>query len=115
MNLREKILNAKDIKEELVKIEEWDVEVIVKSMTGLERANFLKNSAGKDGSFDFEKLYPQLVIATTFDPETGEKLFSKEDRDILNSKSAGAIEKIAKIALKMSGLGDDSMDDIKKK
>jgi len=114
MGLRDKILNAKDINEKLVKIEEWDCELLVKSMTGKERANFLKNSS-KEGELDFEKLYPELVIATTYDPETNEKVFGKEDRDIINTKSAGAIEKIAKTALELSGLGEEAQKEIKKK
>lgn len=114
MNLRDKILNAKDIDEKKIKIEEWGVDVVVKSMTGKERATFLKNTSN-GGELDFEKMYPELVIATCYDPDSGDKVFQKEDRDIINTKSAGAIEKIAKIALELSGLGEQSQKEIKKK
>ena len=114
MSLRDKILNAKDIDEKIVEIKEWGCSVMVRSMTGKERAVFLKNTSNGE-TLDFEKMYPELVIATCYDPETKEKVFEKTDRDVINSKSASAIEKIAKVALEISGLGEGSQDKIKKK
>ena len=63
MSLRDKILNAKDIKEEKVFVKEWDAEILVKGMTGKERAKFMKMSV-KGDTMDFEAMYPALVIGT---------------------------------------------------
>jgi hypothetical protein len=114
MNLRDKILNAKDILEEVVEIKEWDVSVMVKGMTGKERASMLKDSMDKDGNTDLHSIFPKLVITCAHDPETGAKIFTNADKDMLNSKSASAVEKIAKKALEMSGLGEDAQEKAKK-
>ena len=110
INLREKILNAKDIREEKITIKEWEVEVLVKGMTGKERANFLKLST-KNDKVDFEAMYPTLVISSTYCPESGEKVFGIGDKDILNTKSASAVEKIAKKVLELSGLDEDAHEE----
>ena len=110
LNLREKILNAKDIKEEKIFIKEWDVELLIKGMTGKERANFLKAST-KNDKVDFESMYPTLVISSTYDPESGEKVFGIADKDIINSKSSAPVEKIAKKVLELSGLDEEAHEE----
>lgn len=108
-NLRDKILNAKDIKTELVVIEEWDTTVEVKSLTAKKRARIIGEAMDGKGKMDFEKLYPDLVISSTYDPETHEPVFQMADRDALNEKSGGALEKIAQVVLKLSGLDKESV------
>lgn len=105
--LRDKIAGIKDIKEEKLHVPEWDVELLVKSLTGAAR-NKILNAAmgGKDGKVDLDKFYPDLVIASCFDPETGEQVFEPTDRDMLLSKNGSALERIAQKAIKMSGLDD---------
>lgn len=103
-NLRDKILNAKDIKSEVVEVPEWNVKVEVRGLTGAQRATLLKECIDRHGNVDFEKMYPLLLIATVYDPENGEQVFTPADRDSLNKKSGGALEKVAKVAMKLSGL-----------
>lgn len=115
INLREKILNAKDIRTEIVKIEEWDVEVEVKSLTGKMRAKIIGSAMDDKGKMDFEKLYPDLVIYSAYDPATHEPIFQPTDRNILNEKNGGALEKIAQVTLRLSGLDKESVQLAKKK
>ena len=42
MSIRDQIIAANDIQVELVEIPEWDVTILVKSMTGAERGQMLK-------------------------------------------------------------------------
>lgn len=114
INLREKILQADDIKKERVKIDEWGVEVEVRSLSGAERARVVENSRSKDGDVDEQKFYSMLVIASVFDPETGEKIFKPADRDILSQKSFSALNKIAKVAARISGMDDESEEKAEK-
>lgn len=109
MNLREKIKNANDIQEEIVDVPEWDVKILVRSLTGKERAELLNVCMTPGGQVDFKKLYPMLLIATCYDPETKEKIFEPADKDWLNMKSGAVIEKIASVATKLSGLGTDEL------
>lgn len=113
-SLREKILNAKDIKSEKVKIPEWDVTVEVRGLTGKQRARLLQDAIGEDGKPDLERIYPELVILSTYDPETGEQVFQPADRDALIEKSGAALEKIAQVAMRLSGLQPDALKEAEK-
>jgi hypothetical protein len=113
MNLRDKILNAKDIKEEIIKVEEWDCDILIKAMTGKERAEFLKQSIDKQGNMDFEKSTAQVLVACCFDPDTKEKIFTPLDVNEINKKSSAALDKISKKALELSGLGKEGSEEAK--
>ena len=111
--LRDKILNAKDIKSEVVHIDEWDADVQVRGLTGAERADLIAKATVKEtddkgeviaSSVDQLVLLPLLIIATTTDPADGEQLFSDADRDALNDKSSSAIDKVSSVALRLSGM-----------
>lgn len=108
-SLRERILSAQDIRSERVYVPEWDVEVEVRSMTGAQRARVLQG-ATVDGEVDLERLYPILLIETVYDPETGGPVFNPADRDALNSKNSGALERIAKVAMRLSGIEPGAED-----
>lgn len=112
-SLRDKILAAKDIKREVVHVDEWDADVQVRGLTGAERADLIAKATVKEtddkgeviaSSVDQLVLLPLLIIATTTDPADGEQLFSDADRDALNDKSSSAIDKVSSVALRLSGM-----------
>lgn len=107
--LRNKILASDDIETELIEVEKWGVKIEIKGMSGLHRAQFLQGFSKEDGSVDYERLYPFLVIATAYDPDTGEKIFSDDDVPALNQKSGKVLETLGQAALKLSGMGADSI------
>lgn len=113
--LRQTILEAKDIESEQVEVPEWGVTVEVRGMSAKERSKLLRASTGKDGNVDFQKWFPLLVIATTYDPDTGEQVFELADRDALNEKSGNAISLIAEVASRLSGLGDQNVEAAKER
>ncbi len=108
--LRDKILSAKDIESKIIKIEEWGADIEIRSMTAGERARLLDAAIDAKGKVSMSVLYPGVVLACAYDPETGEKVFTPEDRELLDAKSAAAVEKIAKVALELSGLDIGSVD-----
>lgn len=111
-SLREQILNAPDIKKELLAIDVWGVTVEVRTLTGAQRAACKEASqvtaTDEDGEqvrrSDEGKLTAAIVIAATYDPETGKSVFGEADRDALLEKSAAALDKIVGAAGRMSGL-----------
>lgn len=109
-NLRDLILSANDIKSEKVHVDVWDVDLEIRGLTGKERAELLQQCFTPQGGMDLEKMYPLLAIMSVHDPETGEKVFQPEDRDALNEKSGAALEQIAQVAMKLSGMEPDSFD-----
>lgn len=103
-NLRDKILAVKDIKSEQVHIDIWGVTVEVRGLTGTQRAILLNDTTNKRGEVDMTKFYPELVVLSTYDPESGDPVFKMGDIDAVAGKAAGAIEQITGTAMQLSGL-----------
>ena len=115
MKLREKILNANDIKEEKLYVPEWGVDVLIKGLKGSQRAELLQNNIStKTGEMKLKTLYTELVITSTYDPETKEPIFEPSDRDTLAEKSGAALERIAQVAMKLSGLTQNTAEELVK-
>ncbi|WLD92642.1 hypothetical protein [Alkalihalobacillus sp. AL-G] len=110
-NLRDQILNKKDIDSELVTIPEWDAEVDVRGLSGSARNRILSKAIDKKGNVDLDSIYPDLIIASTYDRNTGERIFGREDRDAINAKSGKALERITRVAMRLSGLDDGAIED----
>ena len=109
--LRKSILESDDIEEETIEVPQWDnAKILVRGMSGKARAGFLKRTS-KGNVVDLERFYPELIIATTFDPETpDEPLFEAADRDAISAKSGAALEAVSSVALRLSGMGAGSVD-----
>ena len=113
--LKKSILDFDDIQQEEVEVPEWGgLKILIKGMTGKSRANFLKRASGTDGNIEYDRFYPELVIATVYDPETNEPVFEGADRDALNQKSGAALETVARVAQRLSGLGAEDVEKAKK-
>lgn len=113
-SLRESILAFDDIESETVEVPQWGgIKVEVRGMSGKERAGLMKR-AMVDGELDFERLYPLLIVATVFDPESGDKVFSEKDLNALNEKSGAALEHVGKVAARLSGMNQEAADDMGK-
>ena len=113
MSLRDQILNSNDIPKELVKVKEWNVEIEVRGMTGAERTRILDLAQAGDG-MNLQMVYPEIVISTAFDAETGEKIFNPEDRTALLSKSANALDALATVGMRLSGFLAETSNDLGK-
>ena len=111
MSLRDKIFESIDIETETVEVPVWGVSIELRSMDGKTRIQMMQSVTSDDGQVEMLKLYPDIIIACAHDPETGERLFTEEDRDVLLSKSAGALEIVASAAMRVSGMATDSMDE----
>lgn len=109
-NLSAKIFAAADIESELVEVAQWDVTLLVKSITAKDRAVMISGSVENNGDFRLEEILPDLVIAACYDPETGEKVFQPQDRDALMAKSAAPIEQLAQVAMRLSGMDEEAVD-----
>lgn len=110
-NLSAKIFAAADIESELVEVAQWDVTLLVKSITAKDRAVMISGSVENNGDFRLEEILPDLVIAACYDPETGEKVFQPQDRDALMAKSAAPIEQLAQVAMRLSGMDETAVDE----
>ena len=108
-SIRDIALNAKDVRTELVTVPEWDdVKIEVRGFTLGERLAFYDRVAD-DGQVNRENFLPELVIASSFDPDSGQKVFEAADRDMLKTKSAAALERLTTVATRLSGMSDDDV------
>ena len=114
VNIRQKALNAKDIRSELVTIPEWDdVKIEIRGMTLADRLDFYDRVS--DGDTINRKFFlPELVISSCFDPDTGQKVFEPADRDMLTGKAAAALQRITDVANRLSALSEDDVKDAEK-
>jgi hypothetical protein len=114
VSIRDLVLAVQDIPVELVTVPEWNVKIEVRGMTGAERTRIMDMATASQGDMNLQFVYPEIVIATSFDPETGEQIFVPADRDILLSKSATALDRVAMVGMRLSGFTKESADDLGK-
>jgi hypothetical protein len=110
VSIRDLILTSQDIPSEIVDVPEWGVKVEVRGMTGASRTRIMDLAVGNEGSVNLQFVYPEIVIATAYDSETGEAIFEPNDKEILLSKSAIAIDRIASVGMRLSGFTQESAD-----
>jgi len=111
MNLKDSILSAQDIPEETLEVKEWNVTVLIKGMTAGERVKLMQSAFNQDtGQVNMAAVYPDVVVSCVHDPESGEPVFTDSDKDALMGKSSAAIESIASVGLRLSGIGKDEKD-----
>ena len=114
VNIRQTALNAKDIRTELVTVPEWDdVKIEVRGFTLQERLDFYGRVSDGD-RINRDNFLPELVISTCFDPDSGQRVFEPADRDMLKTKSAGALERLTQVAMRLSGLQAEDVMEVEK-
>jgi hypothetical protein len=98
MDIKSRILAADDLISETVTIPEWDnVKVRVRSLTGGEVADLVKNS-GVGKTLDPGSYSELLLAAALRDPETNERIFTDDEASELSKKSAAVFMRLVEIA-----------------
>lgn len=125
-SLRTKSLNAKDIKTKAVPVPMWDCTFEIRGLTGAQRADLVELATVKDtvtddkgnveetSRVDSRILNPLLIIASCFDPETGEKVYEDGDAQALEQKSAEALDILTTEVLKLNGMTKDETKALEK-
>lgn len=111
MSLRDLILDVDDISSEEVDVPQWGVRVLVKGMSARDRLRIMQTATDPNtGEVDVERVYPDVIIATVHDPESGLPVFTDEDRGAILSKSYGAVEALASAGLRLSAIAPAQQD-----
>jgi hypothetical protein len=111
MNLRETILAVEDIPSETIHVKEWNVDLLIKGMTAGDRVLLMQNAYDQTTQqVNMAAVYPDVVVSCAYDPTTKEPVFTNADKDAILRKSSAAIERIADVGLKLSGIGKDAQD-----
>ena len=108
MLTREQLLNIDDRKSEIFFVDEWNDEIKVRAISANQRRMILKESS-VNGEFDMVKFQTMVVFYGTIEPK-----LEKADFDLLAEKNAFVIEKIATKIANLSGIEEDSVEEIRK-
>jgi len=111
---RDDILQAKDIKIELVPTPGWGGEVYVKGLNGAERDKFegsLIIMRGKDKQMNMANIRAKLASMSICD-EKGKRLFNENDVQALSQKSASELQRVFAVAQRLSGISDEDVEEL---
>jgi hypothetical protein len=109
MLTRQDIIDCKDIKSEVVKVPEWNGEVNVWGLTLAEKDSWT-DIIISDGKANM-KGATALLCALCMRDENGERLFSSDDIDALDAKSASALDRVFQVAQRLSGIGQEDIEE----
>jgi hypothetical protein len=111
VDLKKAILEAKDIKEEEVEVPEWGVKVLLRGLSGDQRATVLSGVMPNPNvpRMNYNKLYGETCVFGLCDPATKAPIFSHDDVAIVMSKSGGVIERLATRIMELSGMSGTAM------
>ena len=106
------ILGAADLKHEDLPVPAWGGMVRIRTMTGMERDAF-RTSIASEAGVPVGRFSAALLAATIVD-EFGERLFTVDDIEALQAKSAASLDGPAEVAMRLNGLGTKSGPDAAK-
>ncbi|MDD5533791.1 MAG: hypothetical protein PHC52_13430 [Syntrophales bacterium] len=113
MDWRNEILEMQDIGSEPVTVPEWGGKTfLVTGLSGEERRKLYAESM-KGDELDMD-IYPFTLLVLAVKDATGQPVFRMEDREKLRKKNGMAIQRLSVVAMRLSGLGPDDMEEAEK-
>lgn len=109
---RDQILAADDLKREQVEVPEWGGTVIVAALSGTQRDAWEASIVTSEGRPNLRNMRAKLVSVSVVD-EAGQQIFSAADVEALGAKSAAALERVAKVAQRLSKLGNEQLEELR--
>ena len=100
-SLRDTILTADDLGEEIVDVPQWDAKILIRGFDGIMRSK-VQELATQTGP-EKKHMNADILILVARDPDTGELIFDPADREALSLKSGLAVETVVLAAIRMSG------------
>lgn len=110
---REQILNSADSRIEQVDVPEWGGTCFIKVMSGVEREE-MEALSFEDGKPVSGRRFASILLAKTVCDESGELLFGADDIAALGKKNALVVERVAKEASLLNGLGKAAKEELEK-
>ena len=110
------ILQAPDIKSELVNVPEWAGDVMVYGITGTQRGELEASIIEMKGQTQIMHLQNLKVLTCSLAirDEKGARMFDTDELGELGAKSAQAIERIYAVATRLSGLSQADVEALAK-
>lgn len=120
MLTKEDILKPRELPRERVAVPEWGGELYVRGMTGLQRdawesgwADWRKKYNGGDENFECFNAY---LLAHVLCDEAGKPILNADYDSVwaLNQQPASALARLARVAMRLNGIGAAAEDEILK-
>ena len=114
--LLDQILSANDLKAETVSVPEWGGEARVRRLTAAEVLDMDEAAKALDGA---DVAYAALVVAYTLCDESGQRLAATRQAAVdlakaINAKGYGPVKALFAAARRLSRLGDDQAEEVRK-
>lgn len=112
---KEAILAVEDLPTEDVDVPEWGGAVRIKGLSGRERDRFESSSIVTDKKGVSKPNYTNLrarLVALSIVDESGRRMFSDTDVNLLGTKSAAALERVFKAAQRLNGMTDEDVEEM---
>jgi hypothetical protein len=109
---KEQILQADDLKREVVDVPEWGGQVIVRTLTGDEKDSY-ETSMFSGGKKDLKSIRAGLVARSLIDSD-GRRIFTDSEVVALGAKSAAAIDRIYSVAARLSSVSKEDEKELEK-
>lgn len=106
---RDAILGAQDLQTQDVEVPEWGGSVRVRMLSGAERDAYGRMLIGADGKPSMDG-YRAKLLALCIVGEDGQPLFTPDDVNALERKSAGALERVYQVAESLNALGAKAVE-----
>ena len=115
MGIRDLLLSATKLPEELVALPELgpSVVVTVRGMTGAQRDAFEAScfeGRGKRRDFSMKNVRAKLVAACCY--ENGQRAFSDDDVEAIGNVRADVIDRLFGVAQRLSGMKDEDVEEL---
>lgn len=108
----QQVSDVNDVSKRIVTVPEWgDLRVEVRSLPLAQRNQIAVSTRDKKGNTVINKYYAALIVASCFDPVSGDAAFSYSDMDMLQQKNGAATDRLATVAMELSGLTTADDDD----
>lgn len=111
----DEILAADDLGLEDVEVPEWSGWVTVRGMRGSERDSFeasMIEQRGKVRTSNLDNFRSKMVARCIVDRASGQRLFTDAQAVALGRKSAAALQRVYRVAERLSGFSDDEVDEL---
>ena len=108
------VLDLPDLQDELVDVPEWGFRLRVRSLTGTERDAFeisLLENRGKSREVNLRNMRAKLVAASVRKTDDS-RVFSDGQVEALGRKNAAALQRVFRVAQKLSGLAEDEVEEL---
>ncbi|NOZ27960.1 MAG: hypothetical protein GXP39_07910 [Chloroflexi bacterium] len=104
----EQVLEAPDLEERVIEVPEWGGAVRIRSFSKATQQELRKKATVK-GEIDGDRLEMLMFIHGVVDPA-----FTEEHYELLRKKSAGAIDRVLRAILELSGLTREAVEEAKR-